>query len=84
MSNTTDGETSVPDPEEIGYAQAVAEIDEILAELGEDGIDIDVLSAKVARAAALIAVCRERIGAAQEQVAAIVEGIDVGNDEASE
>ena len=31
-------------PDEIGYADAVAELDDILAQLDDDGIDIDVLS----------------------------------------
>jgi exodeoxyribonuclease VII small subunit len=72
----TDNE-SVP-TEEIGYADAVAELDEILAELDDDGIDIDVLSERVERAAQLIAICRGRITAAQERVADIVEHLDPG------
>ena len=38
-----------PDPDDIGYADAVAELDAILAELDDDGIDIDVLSERVGR-----------------------------------
>ena len=64
-------------PDEIGYADAVQELDEILAELDNEGIDIDVLSELVERAAFLITVCRGRIGAAQQQVAGIVENLDV-------
>ena len=66
----TDAETTSPD--EIGYADAVAELDDILEQLDDDGIDIDVLSELVERAAHLITICRGRITAAQERVASIV------------
>lgn len=60
----------------IGYADAMTELDSILAELGSDDLDIDVLSARVERAAHLIAVCRGRISAAQGQVTRIVDQLD--------
>lgn len=62
--------------DDIGYADAMTELDSILAELDDDAIDIDVLSERVERAAHLIAVCRNRISAAQQRVAAIVEDLD--------
>lgn len=68
--------SATPNPDEIGYADAVAELDEILAELDDDGIDIDVLSELVERAAHLITVCRGRISAAQQRVAGIVETLE--------
>lgn len=69
--------TTNPDEQStIGYADAMTELDEILGELDDDDIDIDVLSERVERAAQLIAICRGRIGAAQERVAGIVAGLD--------
>ena len=62
--------------DEIGYADAVAELDDILAELDDDGIDIDVLSERVERAAYLITICRGRINSAQQRVAGIVESLE--------
>jgi exodeoxyribonuclease VII small subunit len=62
--------------DDIGYADAMTELDSILAELDDDAIDIDVLSERVERAAHLIAVCRNRISAAQQRVAAIVDDLD--------
>ena len=62
--------------DDIGYADAISELDEILAELDDDGIDIDVLSERVGRAAHLIEICRSRISAAQQQVARIVENLE--------
>ena len=45
---------------EIGYADALSELQEILGELEAEDIDIDVLAVKVERAAELIRVCRGR------------------------
>lgn len=71
--------------DDIGYADAMTELDSILAELDDDAIDIDVLSERVERAAQLIAVCRNRISAAQQRVAAIVDDLDTSAaDEADE
>ena len=75
-SNTPSGE--------IGYADAMAELDAILAELDDDGIDIDVLSARVERAAELISVCRSRISAAQERVSGIVDSLDTEPNDTSQ
>ena len=51
-----------------GYAAALAELDRILADLEGADVDVDVLAAKVQRAATLIAFCRERIGSARLQI----------------
>ena len=66
-----------PEPTEpIGYADAVAELGTILAALDDDRLDIDVLGDHVARAAELIAVCRERISVARLRVDQIVADLD--------
>ena len=49
---------------EIGYAQAVEELEEILAELDGDDVDVDVLAERVKRGADLVQLCRARITAA--------------------
>jgi len=64
------------DAADVGYADAIAELDEILAQLDDDGIDIDVLSELVERAAYLISVCRGRITAAQQRVSDIVDTLE--------
>jgi exodeoxyribonuclease VII small subunit len=61
----------------IGYADAVAELATILTALDDDRLDIDVLGDHVARAAVLIAVCRDRISAARLRVDQIVADLDV-------
>lgn len=55
-----------------GYADALAELDTILADLEADDIDIDVLAAKVERAAELIQLCQSRIATARVQVEKVV------------
>lgn len=54
------------------YAAAVEELDGIVADLDADTVDVDELTAKVARAGELIAFCRERIDASQREVQAII------------
>ncbi len=66
---------SATDPEP-GYAEALAELEEILGQLEDDDIDVDVLSSKVERAAELIRLCRGRIRAAQLSVEEIVADLD--------
>ena len=63
-------------PPETGYADALRELQQILGELEAEDIDIDVLAAKVERAAALIRVCRGRIHDAEVQVKEIVASLD--------
>ena len=62
--------------QEIGYAAALAELEEILEQLEDDDIDVDVLSSKVERAAELIRLCRGRIRTAQLSVEEIVADLD--------
>jgi exodeoxyribonuclease VII small subunit len=47
--------------ENLTYLEALAEIEEIVGRLGQQPCDVDALSAQVARAEKLIAICRERI-----------------------
>ena len=61
---------------ELGYAAALAELEEILGELEDDNIDVDLLATKVERAAVLIAHCRGRIRDAELQVERIVADLD--------
>lgn len=79
QDNTVDAATA--DDESIGYVDALAELEEILDELEDDNVDIDVLSARVERAATLIKVCRGRINDAQDKVAAIVADFDAPADD---
>ena len=59
-----------------GYAEALEELEEILAELEGDQLDVDVLADRVRRASELITICRGRIARAQADVDAIVVELD--------
>ena len=61
---------------ELGYADALAELEAILDDLEDDNIDIDVLAGKVERASALIRLCRDRITSARTQVDRIVADLE--------
>lgn len=69
--------------EEPGYAEAMAELEEILDELEGDQLDVDVLADRVRRASELITACRDRITRAQADVDAIVADLDAAEDEGS-
>jgi exodeoxyribonuclease VII small subunit len=58
------------------YAAAVAELETILAELEGDALDVDRLAERVARAAELIRLCRERIAGTRVEVEQIVAELD--------
>ncbi|PIE32294.1 MAG: exodeoxyribonuclease VII small subunit [Ilumatobacter coccineus] len=60
----------------IDYAAALAELDEILAELESSDVDVDRLATRVNRAAELIAICRDRIDGARSRVVEVVAGLD--------
>jgi exodeoxyribonuclease VII small subunit len=62
--------------DEIGYADAMRELDDILEELERDDLDVDVLATKVQRASELIQLCRTRIARAQADVDRVVTDLE--------
>jgi exodeoxyribonuclease VII small subunit len=58
------------------YAAAVDELEAILAQLEDDRLDVDQLAERVARAAELIRLCRERISATRLEVERIVADLE--------
>jgi len=62
--------------EPIGYGEALAELERILDEIEDDAVDVDVLGARVQRAAELLRICRDRITAARMEVTQIVADLD--------
>lgn len=65
------------DDSDLGYAEAMTELEGILDELEGDHLDVDVLAERVRRAAELIKLCRTRIARAQEDVNRIVTDLEV-------
>jgi exodeoxyribonuclease VII small subunit len=64
--------------EELGYADALAELEQILRELEAETVDIDHLGERVRRAATLIRLCRSRIDAARMEIEQVVAELDTG------
>ena len=61
---------------EIGYGEAMRELESILDEIEAEDVDVDLLAVKVRRAAELVQICRQRIHDTQVQVEQIVSGLD--------
>ncbi len=77
MTNQTGGESGgEPNSDTIGYASALDELDTILRELEGSDVDIDRLADRVARAADLIALCRDRIGNARIRIDEVIADLD--------
>ena len=75
--------SSPADGDEISYADAQAELDAILHELDGDEVDVDVLGARVRRAAELLRLCRSRIAAARFEVEQVVGELEAEADQAA-
>ena len=58
---------------EISYAEALAEIEKILARLRSEDMDVDSLSAEVKRATELIARCKAKLRKTEEEVTKTLE-----------
>jgi exodeoxyribonuclease VII small subunit len=61
---------------EMSYGEAASRLEEILRRIEEGKVDIDELSGLVAEAAGLVALCREKIHAAEVQVKTITEQLE--------
>jgi len=66
------------DVDAVGYADALDELDTILRELEGSDVDVDRLADRVARAADLIALCRDRIGDARIRIDEVIADLDAG------
>ena len=75
--STPSGGTDDRSGDDLGYAEAMTELEGILDELEGDHLDVDVLAERVRRAAELIKLCRTRISRAQEDVNRIVTDLEV-------
>ena len=62
--------------DEIRWADAIGELEQILTRLDDDALDVDVLAAQVARAAELIGLCRDRIARTKLEVERIVGDLE--------
>jgi exodeoxyribonuclease VII small subunit len=66
-------ETSPAEAETIRYSEASNELEQILAEIEDGTVDVDALTEKVERAAALIRICRDKLSGTEMRVTKVVE-----------
>ncbi len=66
-------------PKKLSFGEAVSEVEEILARLEDDEVDIDRLGKEVARAVALLQVCREKLNRTENEVRDLVAGLQTGD-----
>ena len=64
------------DVEGLSYAEALRELEAILAELDRESVDVDRLADRVRRASDLIQFCRSRLATARVDVERIVADLD--------
>jgi exodeoxyribonuclease VII small subunit len=73
--------TSAKDEPDLGYAEALAELEGILAELERESVDVDHLVERVQRAAVLIRLCRGRIASARLEIESVVADLERVSDD---
>jgi len=67
---------SEPQTDEIGFSQAMQELEGILGRIESEEVDIDQLAEELGRAAELLELCRGRIRKAEVEVSQIVQGLE--------
>jgi exodeoxyribonuclease VII small subunit len=60
----------------ITYAEAIAELEEIVNEIENEDIGVDELSEKVKRASELIKICKDKLHKTEEEVSAVLKDIE--------
>ena len=68
----------------LSFGEAVGEVEEILARLEGEEIDIDDLGQEVKRAVELIQVCREKLARTDREVRELVADLQESDDESPE
>lgn len=58
--------------QEVSYAEAMAEVEQILARFNTQQMDVDTLAAEVKRATELLAQCKERLMRAEREVSEVL------------
>jgi len=69
------------DLDSLGYAEALAELEAILAGLEREAVDVDHLAERVQRAATLIRLCRSRVASARLEIETVVADLERAADE---
>jgi exodeoxyribonuclease VII small subunit len=61
---------------QLGYAEAIKEIETVLRQIEHDELDVDDLSDKVKRVSLLIKLCKEKLLNAETEVEKILKEIE--------
>lgn len=61
---------------QVKYQEAIEEIEDILARIENEELDVDELSAKVKRVSSLIKTCKDKLYKTEEEVEKILKDID--------
>ena len=70
---------------DLGFEEAMEELETLVARLQDEAISIDDLGDGVARGAALIKLCRDRLARAETQVREVIDSLDTdGADDVDE
>jgi exodeoxyribonuclease VII small subunit len=64
--------------QELTYAEAMSEVEQILARFNNRQMDVDTLSAEVKRATELIAQCKQRLARVEKEVAEVLGSNEEG------
>ena len=64
--------------QELSYAEAMTEVEQILARFNTQQMDVDTLASEVKRATELIAQCKERLLRAEREVAEVLDSNEEG------
>ncbi len=70
--------------DQIKYKEAVERLDEIIAELDKDDVDVDELAEQVKEAVELIRLCKSRIDKAEMEVKKVVDDLNKESKENSD
>lgn len=60
----------------ISYSKAIAEIEETVALIESEDLDVDELSDKVKRVSELLAICKDKLYNTEQEVEKIINEID--------
>ena len=61
---------------ELGYGEALEELERIIEEIEGEAVDVDALTEKVKRATFLIGFCKERLKDTEVEVKKALEGLE--------
>ena len=63
------------------YSQALRELEQIISDIESEDIDVDVLAAKVKRAAFLVKLCKTRLRKAEDDLKKVITEIEADSGE---